>query len=357
MKTIISIIEEIEAGTPGNTMGMGNPMPPIGDMPGSEPILPLHRSSKKRKAKKKITESIFKESIFSDVEDIVNDDTALFNVITKQLIDDGLFSDLRYSKCSPGFANNITYDRKTNTLNVSDDIYIFIPKGKNLVDVFSKYTAIGIKIDKIHCKDTIRIISNATSKSDLPVIGGVFIKSNSFRSIGGVRVEDLEVDCGHMHFDENYDISNDAGNSIIINGLKNTTHSSFLNIYDQSSPNKDIVLNNINGFGWLDITMSSGITSKFVKNLQNCIDSKLSVYTKFSDALRSINAGAGTVLSNNLFSFDGAKLVKLLGLSKNGECLTTLCITNNKKNRKYSQFVITAEIKGSMIQITDVEVR
>ena len=70
MKTIISIIEEIEAGTPGNTMGMGNPMPPIDDIPGSEPILPLHRSSKKRKAKKKI-----RESIFRDVEDIVNDDT------------------------------------------------------------------------------------------------------------------------------------------------------------------------------------------------------------------------------------------------------------------------------------------
>ena len=351
MKTIISIIEEIEAGTPGNTMGMGNPMPPIGDIPGSEPILPLHRSSKKRKTKKKI-----KESIFNDVEDIVNDDTALFNDITKQLIDDGLFSDIRYSKCSPGFVNNITYDRKTNTLNVSDDIYIFIPKGKNLVDVFSKYTAIGIKIDKIYCKDTIRIVSNATSKSDLPVISGVFIKSNSFRSIGGVRVEDLEVDCSHMHFDENYDISNDAGNSIIIDGLKNATFSSFLNIYDQSASGKDIVLNNINGFGWLDIT-SSTITSKFVKKLQNCIDSKLSLYTKFSDALRSINASAGTALSNNLFSFDGAKLVKLLGLSKNGECLTTICITNNKKNRKYSQFVITAEIKGSMIKLTDIEVR
>ena len=352
MKTIISIIEEIEAGTPGNTMGMGNPMPPIGDIPGSEPILPLHRSSKKRKAKKKI-----KESIFSDVEDIVNDDTVLFNEITKQLIDDGLFSDIRYSKCSPGFVNSITYDRKTNTLNVSDDIYIFIPRGKNLVDVFSKYTTIGIKIDKIHCKGIIRIISNATSKSDLPVISGVFIKSNSFRSIGGVRVEDLEVDCGHMHFDENYYIGNDAGNSIIINGLKNAAHSSFLNIYDQSSPNKDIVLNNINGFGWLDITSSSGTTSKFVKNLQNCIDSKLSVYTKFSDALRSINAGAGTALSNNLFSFDGAKLVKLLGLSKNGECLTTIYITNNKKTRKYTQLVITVEIKGSMVQIIGVEVR
>lgn len=65
MKHIIEYIEECGEGcaTPSNTMGMGNPMPPTGDQPGTEPITHIagpkqeKKDTSKRK-KKKVTESI-----------------------------------------------------------------------------------------------------------------------------------------------------------------------------------------------------------------------------------------------------------------------------------------------------------
>ena len=57
MKRLIDYIEECGEGcsTPGNTMGMGNPMPPTEEAPGSEPLC---GKCKKEKKKKKVTESI-----------------------------------------------------------------------------------------------------------------------------------------------------------------------------------------------------------------------------------------------------------------------------------------------------------
>ena len=65
MKNLIEYIEECGEGcaAPGNTMGMGNPMPPTGDQPGTEPIIHIagpkqeKKETSKRK-KKKVTESI-----------------------------------------------------------------------------------------------------------------------------------------------------------------------------------------------------------------------------------------------------------------------------------------------------------
>lgn len=57
MKRLIDYIEECGEGcsTPGNTMGMGNPMPPTEEAQGSEPLC---GKCKKEKKKKKVTESI-----------------------------------------------------------------------------------------------------------------------------------------------------------------------------------------------------------------------------------------------------------------------------------------------------------
>ena len=57
MKRLIDYIEECGEGcsTPGNTMGMGNPMLPTEEAPGSEPLC---GKCKKEKKKKKVTESI-----------------------------------------------------------------------------------------------------------------------------------------------------------------------------------------------------------------------------------------------------------------------------------------------------------
>jgi hypothetical protein len=65
MKNLIDYIEECGEGctTPGNTMGMGNPMPPMGDQPGTEPIKTIagpkqeKKETSKRK-KKKVNEGI-----------------------------------------------------------------------------------------------------------------------------------------------------------------------------------------------------------------------------------------------------------------------------------------------------------
>lgn len=62
MKHILDYIEEECAGcaTPGNTMGMGNPMPPTEEAPGSEPLC---GKCKKEKKKKKVTESILDDDL------------------------------------------------------------------------------------------------------------------------------------------------------------------------------------------------------------------------------------------------------------------------------------------------------
>ena len=70
MKNLIEYIEECGEGcaTPGNTMGMGNPMPPTGDQPGTEPITHIagpkqeKKETSKRK-KKKVTESILDDDL------------------------------------------------------------------------------------------------------------------------------------------------------------------------------------------------------------------------------------------------------------------------------------------------------
>lgn len=55
MKSLQDILKECDLATPGNTIGMGNPMSPTNNTPGSEPICP---DCKKGKKKKKVKESL-----------------------------------------------------------------------------------------------------------------------------------------------------------------------------------------------------------------------------------------------------------------------------------------------------------
>lgn len=66
------------AATPGNTLGMGNPMAPTATEPGTEPIIPKHPRNKKDKKKiKNLKESLLddfdKMSDFQDIEMILDD--------------------------------------------------------------------------------------------------------------------------------------------------------------------------------------------------------------------------------------------------------------------------------------------
>lgn len=67
MKTLYKYLEDI-ASTPGNTIGMGNPMVPTETQPGTEPIC---AKCKKEKQKKK-TKNLYKESILDDEEDLIS---------------------------------------------------------------------------------------------------------------------------------------------------------------------------------------------------------------------------------------------------------------------------------------------
>ena len=64
MKSINDILQEMDGGimtTPGNTTGMGNPMPPTNEAPGTEPITSIGKITGEkgvRKKKKKIIESL-----------------------------------------------------------------------------------------------------------------------------------------------------------------------------------------------------------------------------------------------------------------------------------------------------------
>lgn len=54
MKNIIDYIREMDGmAAPGNTMGMGNPMPPVNGEPGSEPVIPGETPTSKEKYYKK----------------------------------------------------------------------------------------------------------------------------------------------------------------------------------------------------------------------------------------------------------------------------------------------------------------
>ena len=57
MISLKDYIKEMEgAATPGNTMGMGNPTAPSGDMTGTEPLV-TNKTAKFKKEKKKCSET------------------------------------------------------------------------------------------------------------------------------------------------------------------------------------------------------------------------------------------------------------------------------------------------------------
>ena len=75
MKTLYSYVENLMA-TPGNTMGMGNPIPACDGGLGSEPIYPI--DSKTAKCKKEKHKKKLKESLLESLLDVVGNDILEF---------------------------------------------------------------------------------------------------------------------------------------------------------------------------------------------------------------------------------------------------------------------------------------
>lgn len=74
-KSITSLIDFYEcglnAGTPANTLGMGNPCAPTETSVGSEPLVPKCKKGKCKKEKAKKSEKIEEASILGDIEDTI----------------------------------------------------------------------------------------------------------------------------------------------------------------------------------------------------------------------------------------------------------------------------------------------
>lgn len=104
MKALYDIYNEECCATPGNTMGMGNPMLPTVEEPGTEPSEPLTPTAKtKTEKKQKRKKDTVKEGILDDI------DTSLSN-------GDKLVSIIEWYKTQRGYAREDTNDSNVKLL-------------------------------------------------------------------------------------------------------------------------------------------------------------------------------------------------------------------------------------------------
>lgn len=82
MRALYDIYNEECCATPGNTMGMGNPMLPSAEEPGTEPPEPLTPTAKtKTEKKQKRKKAAVKEGILDDIDTSINNGDKLVSII------------------------------------------------------------------------------------------------------------------------------------------------------------------------------------------------------------------------------------------------------------------------------------
>jgi hypothetical protein len=77
--TIYDIYNEECCATPGNTMGMGNPMLPTAEEPGTEPLTPTAKTKTEKKQKRK--KDVVKEGILDDIDTSLDKGDKLVSII------------------------------------------------------------------------------------------------------------------------------------------------------------------------------------------------------------------------------------------------------------------------------------
>jgi hypothetical protein len=77
--TIYDIYNEECCVTPGNTMGMGNPMLPTAEEPGTEPLAPTAKTKTEKKQKRK--KDVVKEGILDDIDTSLDKGDKLVSII------------------------------------------------------------------------------------------------------------------------------------------------------------------------------------------------------------------------------------------------------------------------------------
>ena len=125
MKNIIDFYEcGLNAGTPANTLGMGNPMPATDTTLGSEPLIPAKKCKNTKCKKEKIDEA----SLLGDIEDTIQagDDVVEFaQWFLEATIEGFSFTDsaklkIDFDDYLPKIIDNLKFDEDTSTLLVGD---------------------------------------------------------------------------------------------------------------------------------------------------------------------------------------------------------------------------------------------
>lgn len=79
MKNIFDVYNECDGATPANTMGMGNPMLPTAEEPGTEPLTPTAKTKTEKKQKRK--KDTVKEGILDDIDTTIGNGDKLVSII------------------------------------------------------------------------------------------------------------------------------------------------------------------------------------------------------------------------------------------------------------------------------------
>lgn len=242
MTNIYDIYSECECATPANTIGMGNPMLPTAEEPGTEPLTAKAKREKKRK--------VVKEGILADVETNMRKGDDL----TKTLLPfiewyvDGQVRE--YKKFNKETLMNLYME--SMSLEDKNTIIIDLSKdGSSFADIMVVKDAIpgNIKTIKVYnCKYEFRIqsyigdLSNIdievyrdNGKSFSNIVASFKSKVGEHIRFGKLICSDFELRC----MAETVTIGNDS----VILTLDTSASSSLTNIYGKLSNVDDAILN------------------------------------------------------------------------------------------------------------------
>lgn len=143
--------------TPGNTIGMGNPMLPTAEEPGSEPLTPTAKTKteKKQKRKRDKDNDTVKEGILDDIDTTIGNGDKLVSIIewyktqreyARENIDDEDIKNLLECLSFEG-KDTLVIDCKGLINEITDDFYIKdnLPNGiKNVKVINTKVTTFKV---------------------------------------------------------------------------------------------------------------------------------------------------------------------------------------------------------------------
>lgn len=209
MRTLYDVYNIDECGEiasiPANTIGMGNPMLPTAEEPGTEPIIPTAKTKTEKKQKKqKVKESILadneiKESILSDMDD------------TLQVGDDAV-------EFANWYADNLltyfTKFTKNEILNALITMISFENKNTVVIDISKDETRIcdSLIVKNPNIPKNVKTIKyiNARNKISTSIFVGLYIGN-----VANINIE-VYTDNGKSYGDINLKANKSAGQHLML---------------------------------------------------------------------------------------------------------------------------------------------